>query len=167
MTGADRVEAALRRELRIAKGQDTDPDGEFTIEQVACLGCCTLAPVVRIDAGDQALFYGDYDTAREQYLAAYNDSTDVAVKAAALWGLGRTELADENYQAALERFTALSNEYPESTYSARAPFLMARAYAGLGQYTQAADAYNTYMTRITREPKRRRNTQVSGNRSTA
>lgn len=108
----------------------------------------TLPPVVRIDAGDQALFYGDYDTAREQYLAAYNDATDAAVKAAALWGLGRTELADENYQAALERFTALSSEFPESTYSARAPFLMARAFEGLGQYTQAADAYDTYMTRI-------------------
>ena len=108
----------------------------------------TLPPVVRIDAGDQALFYGDYDSAREQYLAAYNDTTESAVKAAALWGLGRTELSDENYQTALERFTALTNEYPESTYSARAPFLMGRAYEGLGQYLQAADAYNTYMTRI-------------------
>lgn len=108
----------------------------------------TLPPVVRIDAGDQALFYGDYDLAREQYMSAYNDAADSAVKAAALWGLGRTELADENYQTALERFTALLNEYPESTYSARAPFLMGRAYEGLGQYTAAADAYNTYMTRI-------------------
>src|SRR6266508_1465387 len=26
----------------------------------------TLPPVVRIDAGDQALFYGDYDSARDQ-----------------------------------------------------------------------------------------------------
>lgn len=108
----------------------------------------TLPPVVRIDAGDQALFYGDYDTARDQYLTAYSESTDPAVKAAALWGLGRTELSDENYQTSLERFTALINEYPESTYSARAYFLMGRAYEGLDQYLQAADAYNTYMTRI-------------------
>ena len=35
----------------------------------------TLPPVVRIDAGDQALFYGDYDTAREQYLAACHGAT--------------------------------------------------------------------------------------------
>jgi NADH-quinone oxidoreductase subunit F len=48
VTGAERVEDALRRELRIGKGEDTDANGEFTIEQVACLGCCTLAPVVRI-----------------------------------------------------------------------------------------------------------------------
>ena len=46
--GAERVEEALRRRLRIPAGEDTDPDRQFTIEPVACLGCCTLAPVVRI-----------------------------------------------------------------------------------------------------------------------
>ncbi len=49
VTGAERVEDALRRHLNIAPGQDTDPAGLFTIEKVACLGCCTLAPVVKID----------------------------------------------------------------------------------------------------------------------
>jgi NADH-quinone oxidoreductase subunit F len=48
VTGAERVEDALRRHLRIPSGQDTDAHEEFTIEPVACLGCCTLAPVVRI-----------------------------------------------------------------------------------------------------------------------
>mgnify|MGYP006382456571 CR=1 FL=1 len=46
----------------------------------------TMEPVVRIDTGDQALFFGDYDLAREQYHAAFNDTTDDAIKAAALWG---------------------------------------------------------------------------------
>lgn len=50
VTGADRVEEALRRQLGIPKGSDTDPEGEYTIEAVACLGCCTLAPVVKFDA---------------------------------------------------------------------------------------------------------------------
>ena len=57
----------------------------------------TMEPVVRIDTADQALFFGDFDLAREQYLAAFNDTTDDAIKAAALWGMGRTELADERY----------------------------------------------------------------------
>src|SRR6185436_11562000 len=108
----------------------------------------TMPPVVRIEAGDQALFYGDFDLARQLYLGAYNDSTDVFIRAAALWGLGRTELADDNYQTALDRLNSLISEYPESTYSARAYFLMGRAYEGLGQHVQASDAYNTYMTRI-------------------
>ncbi len=108
----------------------------------------TLPPVQRIESGDLALFYGDYDSAREQYLSAFNESTDNGLKAAAIWGLGRTELADGNYQTALERFTTLTTEYSESTYAARAPFLMGRAYEGLGQYVQAAESYNNYMTRI-------------------
>lgn len=49
VTGADRVEDALRRHLRIGAGEDTDKEGLFTVEHVACLGCCTLAPVVKIE----------------------------------------------------------------------------------------------------------------------
>jgi len=47
--GAGPVHDALLRHLRIAEPQDTDPDGVFTIRSVACLGCCTLAPVMQID----------------------------------------------------------------------------------------------------------------------
>jgi len=47
--GAGLVQAAFERELRLAPGEDTDSLGRFTIEKVACLGCCTLAPVVQID----------------------------------------------------------------------------------------------------------------------
>ena len=103
----------------------------------------TMEPVVRIDTGDQALFYGDFDLAREQYLAAFNDTTDDAIKAAALWGIGRTELVDGRYQEALNSLNNLITSYPDSTYSARAPFLMGLAYEGLEQYQQAADAYQT------------------------
>ncbi|HLO30590.1 MAG TPA: tetratricopeptide repeat protein [Anaerolineales bacterium] len=108
----------------------------------------TMEPVVRIDTGDQALFFGDYDLAREQYQTAFNDSTDNAIKAAALWGLGRTELADGHYQEAINHLTNLINNYADSTYAARAYFLMGQAYNGLGQYQQSAEAYNTYMTRV-------------------
>jgi NADH-quinone oxidoreductase subunit F len=47
--GADLVLEAFRRQLRIKQDQDTDPEGQFTLQNVACLGCCTLAPVVQID----------------------------------------------------------------------------------------------------------------------
>ncbi len=53
--GAERVEDALRRHLRIPEGTDTDAERRFTIERVACLGCCTLAPVVRI--ADETIGY--------------------------------------------------------------------------------------------------------------
>ena len=47
--GAATVTDALLRHLRVPPGDDTDPDGVFTVEKVACLGCCTLAPVMQID----------------------------------------------------------------------------------------------------------------------
>jgi|APSaa5957512622_1039677.scaffolds.fasta_scaffold14228_2 NADH-quinone oxidoreductase subunit F len=47
--GADLVREAFLRELRIPENCDTDPQGQFTVQEVACLGCCTLAPVVQID----------------------------------------------------------------------------------------------------------------------
>ncbi|MHC4981588.1 MAG: NAD(P)H-dependent oxidoreductase subunit E [Planctomycetota bacterium] len=39
---------AFKEHLNIPEGSDTDADGRFTVEKVACLGCCTLAPVVQI-----------------------------------------------------------------------------------------------------------------------
>ena len=47
--GAGLVYDEFLRHLGIAEGDDTDPDGLFTIERVACLGCCTLAPAIQID----------------------------------------------------------------------------------------------------------------------
>lgn len=47
--GAERVVEAFKRELKIRPDGDTDEDSRFTIQNVACLGCCTLAPVVQID----------------------------------------------------------------------------------------------------------------------
>jgi soluble lytic murein transglycosylase len=108
----------------------------------------TPVPVVRVESGDRALFYGDYDQARAQYTTAFNESTDKAIRAAALWGLGRTDLDDGNYQSAIDTLTRLVNEYPESTYAARAYFLLGKAYFALGQYVPSADAYNTYITRV-------------------
>ena len=47
--GAMRVYDAFKRELKLDENDDTDKDGLFTIDKVACLGCCTIAPVVQID----------------------------------------------------------------------------------------------------------------------
>jgi len=44
----DRISKALSLEVGATEGQ-TSPDGKFTVERVACLGCCSLAPCVMID----------------------------------------------------------------------------------------------------------------------
>lgn len=46
--GAELVYESFTRELNLKAGKDTDDKGEFTIQKVACLGCCTIAPVVQI-----------------------------------------------------------------------------------------------------------------------
>ncbi|MBR3748937.1 MAG: NAD(P)H-dependent oxidoreductase subunit E, partial [Firmicutes bacterium] len=40
---------ALREELRLTGKKKTSDDGKFTLETVACLGACGLAPVMTID----------------------------------------------------------------------------------------------------------------------
>lgn len=37
------------QDLLEARPGETTPDGEFTLETVHCMGCCSLAPAVRID----------------------------------------------------------------------------------------------------------------------
>lgn len=44
---ADSISDAIREALKIKDGETT-PDGLFTLESVACLGCCSLAPVMMI-----------------------------------------------------------------------------------------------------------------------
>jgi len=47
--GADDTHEAMRTVLGMAPGKDTDPAGNYTIQKVACLGCCSLAPALQID----------------------------------------------------------------------------------------------------------------------
>jgi NADH-quinone oxidoreductase subunit F len=47
--GGQQVYDAFQRYLRIPEKDDTDPQRLFTVEKVACLGCCMLAPVIQID----------------------------------------------------------------------------------------------------------------------
>lgn len=47
--GAGNVYDSFRRELKMEGDNITSDDQLFSIEKIACLGCCTLAPVVQID----------------------------------------------------------------------------------------------------------------------
>lgn len=58
VNGADMIEEAITEELSIGDGETTE-DGIFTLNNVACLGCCSLAPVmmIRNKEGDET--YGN------------------------------------------------------------------------------------------------------------
>jgi len=49
VAGAEQITQELRRHLEIPAKEDTDPRRLFTIDRVACLGCCSLAPVMMIE----------------------------------------------------------------------------------------------------------------------
>ena len=48
VSGAERITEVCEEELQIKDGE-TSGDLQFTLESVACLGCCSLAPVLTVD----------------------------------------------------------------------------------------------------------------------
>ncbi len=48
VAGAEGVTETIGKRLNIKDGETT-ADGKYTLESVACLGCCSLAPVVAVD----------------------------------------------------------------------------------------------------------------------
>lgn len=47
--GGPKLRSRLEAELNIECGETTE-DRMFTLEEVRCLGCCSLAPVVKVDS---------------------------------------------------------------------------------------------------------------------
>ena len=74
--GAVQVYDAMKRELGLAVTEDTTPSGEYTIEKVNCLGCCTLAPVVQIDE----VTYGHVSTSKVASVLSDFQSQEAASK---------------------------------------------------------------------------------------
>ena len=48
LCGAERISDALSQEVGAKEGE-TSHDNKFTVERVACLGCCSLAPCIMIN----------------------------------------------------------------------------------------------------------------------
>lgn len=48
VSGAKDLTDEIQEQLGVANGETT-ADNQFTLETVACLGCCSLAPVIMID----------------------------------------------------------------------------------------------------------------------
>ncbi len=70
--GGKRVLEAVKRELRIDDGETTE-DMLFSLETVACLGACALAPVMVVGS----TYYGRLTPERAGYvLQSYREETD-------------------------------------------------------------------------------------------
>ena len=70
--GSSQITEAMEEELGIASGETT-PDYEFSLEKVACVGACALAPVMVVDKA----VYGKIDSVKaRQILANYNPASE-------------------------------------------------------------------------------------------
>ena len=49
VSDANSILDEIRSDLKLSGEQDTTKDGLFTVVEVACLGCCSLAPVIMIN----------------------------------------------------------------------------------------------------------------------
>ena len=58
VNGSEIIEEAVCEYLGIQDGETTE-DGLFTLNNVACLGCCSLAPVMMIQSADGNETYGN------------------------------------------------------------------------------------------------------------
>ena len=58
VSGSKMIEEVICKELGIKDGETTN-DGLFTLNNVACLGCCSLAPVMMIQSLDEDETYGN------------------------------------------------------------------------------------------------------------
>jgi len=91
--GAGQVYDAFRRELNLPDGESTDDKKKFTLEEVACLGCCTLAPVVQIDD----VTYGHVETGTvkdvlEDFLSKADNQEEEKVRTLSEKGLPQGEI---------------------------------------------------------------------------
>ncbi len=58
VNGADMIQEAVCEHLGIQDGETTE-DGLFTLNEVACLGCCSLAPVMMVKTVDGEETFGN------------------------------------------------------------------------------------------------------------
>jgi NADH-quinone oxidoreductase subunit E len=49
VSDANSIMNEINNQLDLSEEEDTTKDGNFTVMPVACLGCCSLAPVIMID----------------------------------------------------------------------------------------------------------------------
>ena len=122
------------------------PEGQIEVSTPITIPTATATPLpeARIEEGDEALFYGDYERALREYQFAFDNAPDDEQRAIALLGLGRTRFEEGNYSSALDHLRQLVDGYPDAPQRATGFFLLGMTYDALDRFGEAADAYQQY-----------------------
>lgn len=98
-----------------------------------------------LDLARRALFYGDWDTARQLFQQVYDTATTDQDRAWALLGLGRTAYLDRDYPNALQTLRTLQETFPNTPAAQRAPFYLALTYRRLQRFADEAQAWEAFL----------------------
>ena len=105
----------------------------------------TPVPEVRVASADQAIIYGDYDTALSEYITAKDLSSNPEIQAEAQLGQGRVHYLTGLYPNALNEFRAVADGYLGSNQAAAAYYFLGETYMALSRFSDAADAFASYL----------------------
>lgn len=105
----------------------------------------TPIPAARVELGDLNIFYGDWDSALQEYRAAFQSIDDAEVQSAALIGEGRVYYLEEDLPRALRTLRQVIDTHPESPHLSLAYYFLAQVYIALDRFQEAEDAYQGYL----------------------
>jgi soluble lytic murein transglycosylase len=105
----------------------------------------TPIPQVRIESGERALAYGDWEAARLEFSLAAASTANEDIQAAARLGLGRAAFLGGGYREARDEFLGLIAAHPDTPEAAQAYFLLGQTYVALSAPADAAVAYLGYL----------------------
>lgn len=105
----------------------------------------TPLPLSRVENGDRALFYGDWEKALKEFTTAFESSDDPQVQEAALLGIGQAWMLGRNDYEAEKALQRLLTEYPEAPQIADAYFHLGQMYQRQEEYAKAVEAYSQYI----------------------
>jgi len=138
--------------LTLACSLASPPVPTATLELVAtptAVASSTPTPVtpdsVELDAGQQALFNGDWDLAYVEFSQQLGQAGGPDQIAEALYGRGQALLRSGLHAGAQAEFTELIDRFPIGERSAQAHLLRAQAFLGLGQPELSAADYAAYL----------------------
>lgn len=106
----------------------------------------TPLPIERVETvGERLLFLGDYDRALQDYQTALREASDDEIRAGALLGIGRARYLLNDLAGAFDALNDVINNYPNSSYRARAFFHRAQVNRAREDYTAAASDLSSYL----------------------
>lgn len=105
----------------------------------------TPLPAARVELGDQAIFYGDWENAYAEYRTALETNADDELKLAANLGLARTNFLAGELQEAKNGLEELIAGTSEKIALSEAYFLLAQIHEAEREYPAAVQAYEQYL----------------------